>query len=95
MHLEWAKIECELLKQGPGMLSRVGLRRTIQSGTFFLCLAFSSIQGHAKTTPTLTVATSGTPSSYGSSVTFTATISSGPTGTITFLTAVPRSVPAQ
>ncbi|WP_263360193.1 FG-GAP-like repeat-containing protein, partial [Acidicapsa ligni] len=34
--------------------------------------------------PTLTVATSGTPSNYGGSVIFTATISSGPTGTITF-----------
>ncbi|WP_263359537.1 beta strand repeat-containing protein, partial [Acidicapsa ligni] len=35
-------------------------------------------------TPTLAVATSGTPSNYGGSVTFTATISSGPTGVITF-----------
>jgi RHS repeat-associated protein len=35
-------------------------------------------------TPTLSVATSGTPSTFGSSVTFTATISSGPTGTVTF-----------
>ncbi|WP_263357652.1 Ig-like domain repeat protein, partial [Acidicapsa ligni] len=34
--------------------------------------------------PTLTVATSGTPSNYGGSVILTATISSGPTGTITF-----------
>jgi len=34
--------------------------------------------------PTLTVTTSGTPSSYGKSVTFTARISSGPTGTLTF-----------
>ncbi|MGA2891024.1 MAG: Ig-like domain repeat protein [Terracidiphilus sp.] len=34
--------------------------------------------------PTLSVTTSGTPSTYGDSVTFTATISSGPTGTITF-----------
>ena len=37
-----------------------------------------------KATPTLTVATSGTPSTYGTSVTFTATISSGPTGAVTF-----------
>ena len=37
-----------------------------------------------KATPTLSVATSGTPSTYGTSVTFTATISSGPTGTVTF-----------
>jgi hypothetical protein len=36
------------------------------------------------TTPTLTVATSGSPSTYGNAVTFTATISSGPTGTVTF-----------
>ena len=37
-----------------------------------------------KATPTLSVTTSGTPSSYGGAVTFTATISSGPTGTVTF-----------
>jgi hypothetical protein len=37
-----------------------------------------------KATPTLSVATSGTPSTYGTSITFTATISSGPTGTVTF-----------
>jgi hypothetical protein len=36
------------------------------------------------TTPTLTVATSGSPSTYGGAVTFTATVSSGPTGTVTF-----------
>jgi len=35
-------------------------------------------------TPSLSVATSGTPSTYGGSVTFTATISSGPTGAVTF-----------
>ncbi|MGP8173543.1 MAG: Ig-like domain repeat protein, partial [Terracidiphilus sp.] len=35
-------------------------------------------------TPTLTVASSLNPSTYGQSVTFTATISSGPTGTVTF-----------
>ncbi len=34
--------------------------------------------------PTLAVATSSAPSTYGSAVTFTATISSGPTGTVTF-----------
>ena len=37
-----------------------------------------------QTTPTLSVATSSTPSLYGGLVTFTATISSGPTGTVTF-----------
>ena len=36
-------------------------------------------------TPTLTVRTSGTPSNYNTAVTFTATISNGPTGAITFL----------
>jgi RHS repeat-associated protein len=35
-------------------------------------------------TPTLTVASSSSPSTYAGSVTFTATISSGPTGTVTF-----------
>ena len=38
-----------------------------------------------KATPTLSVATSGSPSTYGAPVTFTATISSGPTGLLTFL----------
>jgi YD repeat-containing protein len=37
-----------------------------------------------KVTPTLSVASSKNPSTYGGSVTFTATISSGPTGTVTF-----------
>jgi len=36
------------------------------------------------TVPKLTVTTSGSPSSYGSAVTLTATISSGPTGVVTF-----------
>jgi hypothetical protein len=35
-------------------------------------------------TPTLTVATSSSPSTYGGAVTFTATISSGPSGSVTF-----------
>jgi hypothetical protein len=38
-----------------------------------------------KATPTLFVVSSGSPSNYGGSVTFTATISAGPTGTVTFL----------
>ena len=37
-----------------------------------------------KATPTLTLTTSGTPSNYGATVTFTATSSAGPTGTVTF-----------
>jgi hypothetical protein len=37
-----------------------------------------------KATPALSVATSGTPSTYGGSVTFTATVSSGPSATVTF-----------
>jgi hypothetical protein len=37
-----------------------------------------------KATPTIAVTTSGTPSNYGNAVTFTATVSSGPTGTATF-----------
>ena len=35
-------------------------------------------------TPTLTVESSGSPSTYGNPVVFTATVSSGPTGTVTF-----------
>jgi hypothetical protein len=37
-----------------------------------------------KATPTIAVTTSGTPTTYGGSVTFTATMSAGPTGTVTF-----------
>ena len=37
-----------------------------------------------KATPTLAVSTSGTPSNYGAAVIFTATVSNGPTGTVTF-----------
>jgi len=49
------------------------------------CLLSIANSAYAKTTPTLTLATSGTPSTYGSSVTFTATITSGTTGNISFL----------
>jgi hypothetical protein len=60
------------------------VRRSLASVVLlgFVLIADSS---YAKITPTLSVSTSGTPSTYGSAVTFTATISSGPTGTITFL----------
>ena len=44
----------------------------------------SSVASATYAIPTLTVASSSNPSTYGSSVTFTATISSGPTGAITF-----------
>jgi hypothetical protein len=37
-----------------------------------------------KASPTMTVSSSGTPSSYGAAVTFTAAVSSGPTGPVTF-----------
>ena len=37
-----------------------------------------------KAAPALAIASSGTPSTYGASVTFTATISSGPSGSVTF-----------
>ncbi len=50
--------------------------------------ANTSVKGTAtltlKATPTLSVASSKNPSTYGGSVTFTATISSGPTGSVTF-----------
>ena len=59
------------------------LRQIVRFGIFVFCL-LSARAAFAKTQPTLTVATSGTPSTYGNSVTFTATISSGPTGTVTF-----------
>ncbi|MGB0065941.1 MAG: chitobiase/beta-hexosaminidase C-terminal domain-containing protein, partial [Terracidiphilus sp.] len=47
-------------------------------------LTNSAVASATYTIPTLTVTSSSNPSTYGSSVTFTATISSGPTGTITF-----------
>ncbi|MGA8668712.1 MAG: Ig-like domain-containing protein, partial [Terracidiphilus sp.] len=59
------------------------LRHIIHVGIFVVFL-LSTHAAFAKTQPTLSVATSGTPSTYGNSVTFTATISSGPSGTITF-----------
>jgi hypothetical protein len=43
-----------------------------------------NLPGTGTGTPTLTVETSSSPSTYGSAVTFTATISGGPTGTVTF-----------
>lgn len=46
--------------------------------------SFSLATSAWQVAPTLSVATSGTPSLYGGLVTFTATISSGPAGTITF-----------
>ncbi|HUN85120.1 MAG TPA: Ig-like domain repeat protein [Terracidiphilus sp.] len=47
-------------------------------------VAFKPMSGGSLPTPTLTVSSSLNPSTVGQSVTFTATISSGPTGTITF-----------
>jgi RHS repeat-associated protein len=49
-----------------------------------LCFVIGARGASAQTTPTLSVATSGSPSVSGGSVTFTATISSGPTGSLTF-----------
>lgn len=73
-------------------LDRVGFATSRTPNPHLLLLAvmsvffvFTTASAYGKTTPTLTVATSGTPSTYGSSVTFTATITNGPTtGTITF-----------
>ena len=53
----------------------------IIAAIFFLVCPLSTV---AQTTPTLSVATSNTPSAYGNAVTFTATVSSGPVGSITF-----------
>jgi len=58
---------------------------TIAAGGNYLAATSSAItQVVNKATPALTVSTSGTPSTYGGSVTFTATIPSGPAGTVTF-----------
>jgi RHS repeat-associated protein len=64
------------------------------AGTQYVYCQVQSQYGNASTqsvsftvvlpTPTLTVASSANPSTYGGSVTFTATISLGPTGTVTF-----------
>jgi hypothetical protein len=50
---------------------------------FLLSGCSASYSGSTSSVPTLTMTTSGTPSSYGSAVTFTATVSNGPTGTVT------------
>ncbi len=62
----------------------VAQTETVKAIGFETGLATSSVASATYTIPTLTVASSGTPSTYGNSVTFTATISSGPTGAITF-----------
>jgi hypothetical protein len=49
-----------------------------------LLLGCTSPLGFTSSMSTLAVTTSGTPSSYGSAVTFTATVSNGLTGTVTF-----------
>jgi hypothetical protein len=50
----------------------------------YLTSTSGSLQKDLQITPTLVVTTSGTPSSFGGAVTFTATVSNGPTGTVTF-----------
>ena len=68
-----------------GMKSNITILSRSLFTAVLLILAVFADHCYAKTTPTLSVSTSGTPSIYGVAVTFTATISSGPTGTITFL----------
>jgi len=62
---------------------------TLNGSTFTITFYLSNGGGSAtyannQITPTLSVVSSGTPSTFGGAVTFTATISSGPTGTLTF-----------
>ena len=66
-------------------LSLMAFKGCCLIAAFCFAVALIPYKSYALTTPTLTVSTSGTPSTYGSAVTFTATISSGPTGTITIL----------
>ncbi len=61
-----------------GTAQPVTLTASAGSGTDTFALQLNAV------VPTLTVATSGSPSTYGGAVTFTAAISSGPAGTVTF-----------
>jgi len=62
----------------------VSQTETINAIAFESGMTTSTVASAAYTIPSLTVASSANPSTYGESVTLTATISSGPTGTVTF-----------
>ncbi len=62
----------------------VGATETIEAIAYETGMTNSAVASMKYTIPTLSVASSSNPSTYGGSVTFTATISSGPTGTVTF-----------
>ena len=80
--------------RGRAQICRLRGWRTALLIFLFCCLPFvlsgcsnriaMNLPGTGTGTPTLTVETSSSPSTYGSAVTFTATISGGPTGTVTF-----------
>jgi hypothetical protein len=62
----------------------VSATETIEAIAYETGMTTSSVASAKYTIPTLAVTSSKNPSTYGGSVTFTATISSGPTGTVTF-----------
>jgi RHS repeat-associated protein len=62
----------------------VSQTETIKAIAFETGMTSSPVASATYTIPSLTVASSSNPSTYGGSVTLTATISSGPTGTVTF-----------
>src|SRR6266568_5059338 len=84
-HLEHLRSNISSLGREQRSISQFGVLRLLQLAVISVCFLLTTVNAYGKTTPTLSVATSGTPSTYGGSVTFTATISTGPTGTITFL----------
>jgi RHS repeat-associated protein len=63
---------------------QVSVAETIKAIAYETGMTNSTVSSVTYTIPTLTVTSSGNPSTFGSSVTFTATISSGPTGNVTF-----------
>jgi hypothetical protein len=63
---------------------QVTAAETIEAIAYETGMTNSPVTSVTYAMPTLSVASSNNPSTYGSSVTFTATISSGPTGTVTF-----------
>ena len=66
---------------GPISVSQTGTMKAI---AFETGMTSSAVSSATYTIPLLTVASSNNPSTYGGSVTMTTTISSGPTGTVTF-----------
>jgi len=87
---EWVMSECERQSDGRTLGGKRGfclaqmLEERTRSVLCLLCVLLAAASARSATTPTISVASSGSPSTYGNSVTFTATVTSGDTNTVTF-----------